>query len=63
MKLQFLDGSYIEENKSGLIYVGELANEAGHIIRKTKCNLSEFIEAFNEMVKSISNDKNALLKL
>jgi hypothetical protein len=41
-KITFTDKSYIEQNTSGLIYVGKVANECGHIIRKTGCSLQEF---------------------
>ncbi len=49
-KIIFTDGGYIEQTKSGLIYVGLIANECGHIIRKTNCTLEQFIEAFNNLV-------------
>lgn len=51
MKMIFTDGSYIEENKSGLICVGVVANEVGHIIRKTKCTLAQFKKVFNKEVQ------------
>lgn len=47
MKMKFTDGSYIEENKSGLIYVGVVANEVAHIIRKTGASLKTFKKAFD----------------
>lgn len=57
-KITFSDGSYIEETKSGLIYVGLIANECSHLIRKTNCTLSDFIEVFNTLVnKAIVNKK------
>lgn len=51
--MTFTDGSYIEENTSGLIYVGIVANEVGHIIRKTGCTLKQFKEVFElEIIKT-----------
>jgi hypothetical protein len=47
MGMKFIDGSYIEENKSGLIYVGVVANEVGHILRKTGASLETFKKAFD----------------
>lgn len=52
-KIIFADGSYIEENKSGLVYVGEKANEIGHIMRKSENYLFESPE---QTIKRIKNE-------
>lgn len=51
--MDFTDGSYIEENKSGLIYVGVVANEVAHILRKTGASLALFKKAFNIEVEKV----------
>lgn len=50
MIIEFTDGSYIEKNTSGDIYVGVVANELGHIMRKNNFTLEQVIEVFNSMV-------------
>lgn len=58
-KIKFSDGGYIEETPSGLIYVGVIANECGHIIRRANCSLDDFITIFNGQVQ---NKVDELLK-
>jgi len=48
-KVTFTDNSYIEKNKVGLMYVGILANEAGHIIRKNDTTLELYIKALKSI--------------
>jgi hypothetical protein len=53
-RLEFSDGSYIEENKSGLIYVGVVANEVAHVMRKNNISLEIFTLAYrNLLAKSL----------
>lgn len=33
-KIEFIDGSYIEKNSAGFIYVGQMANDFGYEVRK-----------------------------
>lgn len=47
----FSENDYIEENASGLIYVGVTANQAAHIIRKTGVDLATFKKAYNKVLK------------
>lgn len=54
-KITFLDGSYIEKNEAGMLYVGVTANDFGHIIRKNKISFEEFALAYkNVELKRVS---------
>ncbi len=50
-KITFKDGSYIEKNASGYMYVGYSANEIGHLMRRFNMSLEEV--AANESIKRI----------
>ena len=58
-KVLLSDGSSIEVNKSGYMYIGNLANSIGCTIRR--CNIT--LEQFCEKLPKIEGGENIITKI